>query len=175
MFATRSTADRKQGGFTLVELLVVIGILAALAAVVIPNVSRFAGSGEAAANETEAVTVQAAMDLFMAENAVTLVALNITATGDFVASSPQLSPAYLRTSPTSCTYTWTIEGLVTQTVGCTETRLSNPSTDKRRRAMFRPAALCVRIITASLRVGVCTHTRGEETQITGTSPADKVR
>ena len=112
-----TTNTRKERGFTLVELLVVIGIIAALAAVVIPNVSQFVGRGDAAANTTEAQTVQAAVDLLMADTGAVAIAAQAVATDNMLTSTPQLSPDYIRTTNTKCTYTWTTGGVVTQ-VAC---------------------------------------------------------
>ena len=105
--------SKSQRGFTLVELLVVIGIIGALAAVVIPNVSRFAGSGDTAANETEIQTVQAALDLYMANTGSTAVAVQL-ATNDMSASTPPLSPDYVRQTTTRCSYAWDAAGIVAQ-------------------------------------------------------------
>ena len=112
-----TTKTRKDRGFTLVELLVVIGIIAALAAVVIPNVSQFVGRGDAAANTTEAQTVQAAVDLLMADTGAVAIAAQAIATSNMLTSTPQLSPAYIRTQTTKCTYTWDTAGIVLQ-VAC---------------------------------------------------------
>ena len=55
-------------GFTLVELLVVVGIIVALAAVIIPNVASFANKGEEGAQAAERDNIQASIDAFMADN-----------------------------------------------------------------------------------------------------------
>ncbi len=52
-------------GFTLIELLIVVAILGVLAAVAIPNVSRFIGAGKTEAKATELATVQSAVQAMM--------------------------------------------------------------------------------------------------------------
>ena len=60
-------------GFTLIELLIVVAILGVLAAVVIPNVGRFLGRGEAEARRTEFHNVSSAVIALMTDNNLSLI------------------------------------------------------------------------------------------------------
>ena len=59
---------RGERGFTLIELLIVVAILGILAAVVVPNVGRFLGRGEAEAMKAEYHDVGVAVSALMTEN-----------------------------------------------------------------------------------------------------------
>ena len=60
--------NEREKGFTLIELLIVVAILGVLAAVVIPNVGRFIGTGEDEASETEFTSIQSAVTAMMVDN-----------------------------------------------------------------------------------------------------------
>ncbi len=65
-----------QKGFTLIEMIVVVGIIAVLAAVIVPNIGKFIGSGEQGAKDAEYEAVQTAMNAMMADMAIVTLEAN---------------------------------------------------------------------------------------------------
>ncbi|MCH8224276.1 MAG: type II secretion system protein [Chloroflexi bacterium] len=113
---------KSQKGFTLIEMLVVVGIIVALAAVIVPTVIKFSGSGEEGAKKSEFDNVQAAIDLMITDKNLTSVndnlttAAAITSTTDF--GSGQLIAEYFRDDSTSYCYTWDTTGKLLAQTDC---------------------------------------------------------
>ena len=108
---------QNQKGFTLVELLVVVAIIVALAAVVVPLSVKFASKGQEGASAGELDTVQTAMDAAMAAELVLVLTKPTESTSNFVGIPTELLPgglgAYMRKTQTTYQYCWDITGLVT--------------------------------------------------------------
>ena len=108
-----------QRGFTLIEMLVVIGIIVALAAVIVPLVVQFAGDGAAAAQDAEWDAVQTSIDTMMADNNLTAVSpstatTRITDTIDWDAGTGSQTLAnYTRDPNTNYCYQWAASGRIT--------------------------------------------------------------
>ena len=113
----RRTA-RGQAGFTLAELLVVVGIVVGLAAVILPNVGRFTGEGERGALATELASVQTAIDAYRADANNTVTAATGW-TNDLLSGSTGINlTGFLRlpgsSTVTADTYCWDSDGTVRQ-------------------------------------------------------------
>jgi type IV pilus assembly protein PilA len=59
---------RGEKGFTLIELLIVVAILGILAAVIVPNLATFLGTGKVAAANTEVANVESGALAYYADN-----------------------------------------------------------------------------------------------------------
>lgn len=113
-----------EAGFTLAELLVVVGIVVGLAAVILPNVGRFAGEGARGASATELASVQTAIDAFASDTNTNITVqgtnIRVLTSGSITSLGNSSLFGYLRlpngaTQTTDC-YLWDGDGTVTQTL-----------------------------------------------------------
>lgn len=120
---------RGENGFTLIELLVVIALLGVLAAVAIPNVSKFMNKGKTEAAATELANIQTAVTAMLSDgttgvldaavttptNDMSTVKSTKTTAGDLTLNTYlTILKADGKTLKSPNTYTFAVDGTVTQ-------------------------------------------------------------
>ena len=118
----------EESGFTLIEMLIVVGIIVALAAAIVPQLSRFTSKGSEGAKDAEKSAVQTAIETMMADQGVAAVtaatgnATNAWSSNSFGTGAVALS-GYLKSATTTYYYCWDANGNVDEqdedgTTGC---------------------------------------------------------
>jgi len=106
---------RGEGGFTLVELLVVLAILGILAAIVMANFTGLLSGSQTTAAGAEQTIVQTAVDAKMAADGTATTSAITAGTSDMTTGGFSLYPTYMRSTATNGEYTVDTTGKVTQT------------------------------------------------------------
>jgi prepilin-type N-terminal cleavage/methylation domain-containing protein len=100
---------KSEGGFTLVELLVTVAILAVLFGIVTLTLSGVGSDAEDAVKTAECAVVQSAADIWLAADTTNTITARGTA-AVIAAGDAGFADAYVRDLPTSYTYAWTAAG-----------------------------------------------------------------
>ena len=114
---------RGQKGFTLIEILIVLALMAVLAAIVIPNVQGFLGRGKDDSYKVDKKTLQAALDGYYTKNSAypsvgtNKSGLPTPSNNSYVDMSTLITDKYLNDTPSSSntynggtgTYGWYID------------------------------------------------------------------
>ncbi len=103
----RHDEDALEGGFTLIELLIVIVVLGILAAIVIFSLTSVTGSSAAAACNSDAKTVQTAVQAYIAQNGGVPASVTYNTTTNVFAGTGDLTG---NTAATNYLHTWPSAG-----------------------------------------------------------------
>ena len=116
----KDSVGKSESGFTMVEMLIVMGIIVALAAAIVPQMASFGGTGEEGQKSAEKSAIQMAMDSTIADAGKSVVTAETTnARNDWQTYPVGPSPIkklekYLAITSTTWFYCWDTKGKITK-------------------------------------------------------------